>query len=154
MNRLSALVAAASANLEARANRARTAIEPLTTVVEELKAAGVHASLELDAPVHGQGCVYGAMVVTTFHDRSLAEAVTAYDLDVNPSLGTILVSTHVPTPEEDPEAYDLGARPEPVWAEEFHGAEGGYGRRSIHELREEIEQAFVARVLFAPGPRP
>ncbi len=154
MNRLSALVAAASANLESRAERARTVVEPLSDVVEQLHAAGVQASLTLDPPVHGQGGVCGTMVVTTFHDRSLPDAVSVYDLNLNPSLGTILVSTYVPTPEEDPESYELGARPEPVWAEEFHGADGGYGRRSINELREEIEQAFVARALLAPGPRP
>lgn len=154
MNRLSALVAAASANLESRAERARVMVEPLSDVVEQLQAAGVQASLTLDPPVHGQGGLYGTMVVTTFHDRSLPDAASVYDLNLNPSLGTILVSTYVPTPEEDPEAYDLGARPEPVWAEEFHAADGGYGRRSINELREEIEQAFVARALLAPGPRP
>lgn len=154
MNRLSALVAAAGANLEARAERARVVVEPLSTVVEQLREAGVQASLVLDPPVHGHGGVCGSLVVTTFHDRSWPDAVTVYDLDLNPALGTILVSTHVPTPEEDPEAYELNARPEPVWAEEFHAADGGYGRRSIHDLREAIEQAFVARALLAPGPRP
>lgn len=154
MNRLNALVAAAGSNLVGKAERARRVLEPLSMLVADLVDAGVPASLSLDPPVHGQCGIDGTLIVTTFHDRSLVDATSVYDLDVNPSLGTILVSTHVPTPEEDPEAYDLGARPEPVWAEEFHAADGGYGRRSIHELREEIEQAFVARTLVAPGPRP
>ena len=154
MDRLNALVAAAGANLEGKAERARQVLEPLSMLVDELAGAGVQASLSLDPPVHGHCGVYGTLIVTTFHDRSSSDATSVYDLDVTPSLGTILVSTHVPKPDEAPEAYALSARPEPVWAEEFHGADGGYGRRSIHELREEIEQAFVARALRAPGPRP
>ena len=154
MTRLTRRLEAAQADLEARLARAMQAVAPLSEVGADLVEAGVQASIHLDAPVHGQVGVEGRLVVTTFHDRSSTDPTTLYDLDVNPALGTIAVSTHVPTPAEDPEAYDLGARPEPLWAEDFHSADGGYGRRSIHDLREEIENAFVARAIAAPGPRP
>lgn len=154
MTRLTRRLEAAQADLEARRERAMQAVAPLSELVADLVEAGVQASLHLEAPVHGQVGVVGSLVVTTFHDSSSTEPTTLYDLDVNPALGTIAVSTHVPTPTEDPEAYDLGARPEPLWMEEFRSADGGYGRRSIHDLREEIENAFVARAIAAPGPRP
>jgi hypothetical protein len=154
MTRLTRRLEAAKADLDARLERAILAVAPLSEVVADLVEAGVQASIRLDLPTHGQVGVQGSLVVTTFHDATSADPTTLYDLDVNPALGTIAVSTYVPTPEEDPEAYDLGARPEPLWAEDFHSADGGYGRRSIHDLREEIENAFVARAIAAPGPRP
>lgn len=154
MTRLTRRLEAAQADLEARRDRAMQAVAPLSELVADLVEAGVQASLHLEAPVHGQVSVVGSLVVTTFHDSTSTEPTTLYDLDVNPALGTIAVSTPVPTSAEDPEAYDLGARPEPLWAEDFRSADGGYGRRSIHDLREEIENAFVARAIAAPGPRP
>lgn len=154
MARLIKRLEAARSDLVARFDRALLAVAPLSEVVADLVEAGVQASISLDLPTHGQVGVQGSLVVTTFHDASSTDPITRYDLDVNPALGTIAISTYVPTPAEDPEAYDLGARPEPLWAEDFHSADGGYGRRSIHDLREEIENAFVARAIAAPGPRP
>jgi hypothetical protein len=93
------------------------------------------------------------MTVLAFHQPDL-EGTAVYDLDINTSLGTILISTHVPTPEEDPEAYELGEQPRPVWEVECRSVEGGYGKWSIDDIVRLVERAFVARSTAAPGPRP
>ena len=104
MARLIQRLEAARSDLVARFDRALLAVAPLTELVADLVEAGVQASIRLDLPTHGQVGVQGSLVVTTFHDASSTDPTTLYDLDVNPSLGTIAVSTHVPTPAEDPEA--------------------------------------------------
>lgn len=153
MNRLEALAATARASLTLRSEAAERAIAPLRQLVAELQEIGVDADLHLDDPVHGEGSVRGTMTVLAFHEPWL-EGTAEYDLDINASLGTIHVSTHVPTPEEDPDAYALGEQPRPVWEEEFRAAEGGYGKRSIDDVIRLVDEAFVARSIAAQGPRP
>lgn len=153
MNRLEALAATARASLTLRSEAAERAVAPLRQLVAELQEVGIDADLQLDEPVHGEGSVRGTMTVLAFHEPGL-EGTALYDLDINASLGTIHVSTHVPTPEEDPDAYALGEQPRPVWEEDFRAVEGGYGKRSVDDVIRLVDEAFIARSLAAEGPRP
>ncbi|GJD87805.1 hypothetical protein BHAOGJBA_1310 [Methylobacterium hispanicum] len=154
MNRLAAFAATARASLANRLESAERAVAPLRQLVDELLEVGIDAALELQEPVHGDGSVQGSMTVLAFHEPGI-EGTAVYDLDINVSLGSILVSTHVPTPDEDPEAFALGERPRPAWEDEFRTVEGGYGKRSIDDIVRLVDEAFVARSLAPPqGPRP
>ncbi len=114
-----------SERLEAMRAEAAEALAPLFELVEELREVGIEASLTVAPPAYGSRSVGADLRIPAIHcgrgetvDWGGDDlALERYDLSYSAGIGTLLVQTYVPPPEEDPGEYGYGERPEPVWSE-------------------------------------
>lgn len=161
MARIRELAVAEHARRAKVAEAAERMLAPLAEVVSELQDVGIEARLNVATPGYGSVMVDARLLVPRFHpiegrpvDWEEADLpLVGYDIHADTASGRVEVTDAVPTPEDDPDAYEWGGTPEPTWRTMLTTLDVRHDD-TVLRLSERLRILAVEREMSRMGPCP